>query len=112
MSGCHGCVCENISFSGTHRHVPTFTKCVPTGRLQFAGIQNGFTSQKTVILVEYYTQDISERIDNRSFERVEQLKYLGITLKNQNSIQEERSQRMLVTTRSRISCLPVCYPKI
>ena len=29
------------------------------------------------------------KIDNRFFERVEELKYLGTILKNQNSIQEE-----------------------
>jgi hypothetical protein len=32
------------------------------------------------------------RIDGRSFERVEEFKYLGKTLTNQNSIQEEQIQ--------------------
>jgi hypothetical protein len=34
------------------------------------------------------------KIDNRSFERVEQFKYLGTTLTNQNSIQEEIKSRL------------------
>jgi hypothetical protein len=34
------------------------------------------------------------KIDNSSFERVEEFKYLGITLTNQNSIQEEIISRM------------------
>ena len=34
------------------------------------------------------------RIDNRSFERVEDFKYLGKNLKNQNSIQEEIKSRL------------------
>ena len=61
-------------------------------------------------------QSHSMKIDNSSFERVEEFKYLGTTLTNQNSIQEEIraiwSQGMLATIRRRIFCLPVCYPKI
>jgi hypothetical protein len=35
----------------------------------------------------------SIRIDNSSFERVEEFKYLGTTLTNQNSIQQEVKSR-------------------
>ena len=34
------------------------------------------------------------RLDNRSFERVEEFKYLGTTLTNKNSIQEEIKSRL------------------
>jgi hypothetical protein len=34
------------------------------------------------------------KIDNDSFERVEQFKYLGTTLTNQNSVQEEIKSRL------------------
>jgi hypothetical protein len=34
------------------------------------------------------------KVDNKSFERVEQFKYLGTTLTNQNSIQEEITSRL------------------
>ena len=36
----------------------------------------------------------SVRIDNNTFERVEEFKYLGTTLKNQNSIPEEIKSRL------------------
>jgi len=36
----------------------------------------------------------SMRIDNSTFERVEEFKYLGTTLKNQNSIAEEIKSRL------------------
>ena len=36
----------------------------------------------------------SMKTDNRSFERLEEFKYLGTTLTNQNSIQEEIKSRL------------------
>jgi len=56
------------------------------------------------------------RIDNSTFERVEEIKYLVTTLTNQNSIPEKikgsLSQEMLAIIRYRTFCLPGCYPKI
>jgi hypothetical protein len=61
-------------------------------------------------------QTHSMKTDNSSFEMVHEFKYLGTTLTNQNSIQEEIKSRlksgMLSVIRCRIFCLPVCYPKI
>ena len=57
----------------------------------------------------------SVRIDDSTFERVDEFKYLGTTLTNQNSIQEEIQSRliqeMLAIIRCRVFCLPGCYPK-
>ena len=44
------------------------------------------------------------RIDNWSFERVEQFRYLGTTLTNQNSIQEE--------IKSRLKSVNACYHSV
>ena len=58
----------------------------------------------------------SVRIDNSTFERVEEFKYLGTTLTHQNSIEEEIKSRlrleMLAIIQCRIFCLPGCYPEI
>ena len=58
----------------------------------------------------------SVRIDNSTFERVEEFKYLGTALTNQNCIAEEIKSRlrsgMHAIIRCRTFCLPGCYPKI
>jgi len=46
----------------------------------------------------------STKIDNSSFERVDEFKYLGTTLTNQNSIQEE--------IKSRLKSGNVCYHSV
>ena len=54
--------------------------------------------------------------DNRSLERVEDFKYLGNHLTNQNYIQEEIKSRFKsgnpCSHLVHNLCLPVCYPKI
>ena len=51
------------------------------------------------------------KIDNSSIERVEEFKYLGTMLTDQNSIQEEIKSRwswgMLAIIQCRIFCLPL-----
>ena len=53
------------------------------------------------------------KVDNSSTEMVEEFKYLGTTLTNQNSIQEEIKSRLKLGNACYHSvqnlCLPVCY---
>jgi hypothetical protein len=58
----------------------------------------------------------SIEIDNSFFEGAEEFKYLGTTLTNQNSIQEESKRRLKSGDACYHSvqnlCLPGCYSKI
>jgi len=55
-------------------------------------------ADKTKYMVMYRDQNAgrshSMKTDNSSFERVEEFKYLGTTLTNKNSIQEEIKSRL------------------
>ena len=58
----------------------------------------------------------SVKIDSSSIESVEEFKYMGTTLTNKNSIQEEIKSILKLENACyyscRILCLPVCYTKI
>ena len=71
-----------------------------TEALVFASKETGLevNGDVTKYMVMSWYQDAehshSIKIDDRSFERVEEFKYLGRTLTNQNSIQEEIKSRV------------------
>jgi hypothetical protein len=50
------------------------------------------------------------KIDNGSFERVEEFKCLGTTLTNQNSIQEEIKSRLKSGNACYLWCRIFCLP--
>src|SRR5215469_11502116 len=52
----------------------------------------------------------SMKINNSSIERVEEFKYLGTTLKNHNSIQEEIKSRLKLGNASYYSVQNLCLP--
>jgi len=76
-------------------------------------------ANKTKYMVMSWEQNAgrihSGKIVNSTFDRVEEFKYLGTTLTDQNSIAEEIradwSQEMLAIVRLRIFSLLGCYPK-
>jgi len=77
-------------------------------------------AEKTKYMVMYRDQNAgrshSIKIDNSFIGRVEQFTYLGTTLRNQNSIQEEIKSGLKSGNAYYLSvqnlCLPVCYPRI
>jgi hypothetical protein len=51
-------------------------------------------AEKTKHMLLSRHQNAGEKIANRSFENVPQVKYLGMTVTNQNSIQEEIKRKL------------------
>ena len=77
------------------------------------------TAEKTKYMVMSRDHNAGQngniQICNKSYETVEQFKYLGTALTNQNSIQEEIKSRLKsgnACCLCRLFCLPVCYPKM
>jgi hypothetical protein len=52
------------------------------------------------------------KIDNSSFQRVEGFKYLGTTLTNQNSIDEEIKSRLKLRNTCRLKLRNTCYHSV
>ena len=77
------------------------------------------SADKTKCMVMYRDQNAGQnhsvRIDNSTFKRVEEFKYLGTTLTHKNSIPEEIKSTLRLGNaiiRCIIFCLLGCYPKL
>jgi hypothetical protein len=91
----------NILCTGIHT-IKKNTKALVVA-IKEAGLE--VNAEKTKYIVISQDQNAGQyhniKTDNKSFERVEEFKYLGITLPNQNSMQEE--------IKSRLKSRNVCY---
>ena len=109
------CVCVNI-LGGSVRTIKKNAEASVA-----AGKENGLeaNASKTKYMVMPRQRNEGRRhdikIENSSFERVEEFKYLGTLLTNQNNIQEEIKSRLKsgnAIIRCRIFCLPLRFQKI
>jgi hypothetical protein len=75
-----------------------------------------FNADKTKYMVMSPDQNAGRShnimIDNRTLERVEQFRYWGIEIPLKKQLRADCSQGMLAVIRSRMFCLPFCYPKM
>jgi hypothetical protein len=74
------------------------------------------TAEKTKYIVMSRDQKAGHnhniKLGNKSSDRVEHFKYLGITLMYPNSIDGESKGGLISGILCRAFCLPACYPKI
>ena len=97
----------------TIKNTETFLVCCKE-----IGLEVNVDKIKYIVMSRHQNAGRSQNIktDNSFFERVEELKYLGTTLTNQNlsrkKLRPDLSQGMLAMIRRRIFRLPVFYPKI
>jgi hypothetical protein len=101
-----------------HRLRLCYSTSINTETLIFASKEIGLEvkAEKTKYMVMSRDQNAGKnrkiQIGNKSFETVEQFKYLGTTLTSQNSIHEKIKGRLKSVNACRIFCLPVYYPKV
>jgi hypothetical protein len=87
---------EGLKLNGTHRNL-VYADVNILGRCIHAMKKNTkalVVASKEIGLEVNAAQNHNIKVDNKSFEMVEQLKYLGTTLMNRNSIQEEIKSRL------------------
>ena len=109
-----------FSWSRKHSRLPKCSRLLAHKQGDIKCPIHDTCADKTKYMVMFRDQNAgrihSVRIDNSTFESVEEFKYLGTTLTNQNSIAEEIKSRLnsgnACYIRCRIFCLPGCYPKI
>jgi hypothetical protein len=102
-----------LSSSGS-RHGIWFLRKKTVGKLEYC--EPHFVFSKKHFLFHNAGQNHNVKLDNKSFESVEQFKYLGTTVTNRNSIQEEIKSRLKSRNACydlvQILCLTVCCTKI
>jgi hypothetical protein len=102
---------EGLKLNGSHQHlvyaddvnilgrsIHTIKRDTEALGVASKGVGLVVSAEKTKYMVISQDQNAGQnhniKIDNKAFERVEQLKYLGTTLTNPNSIHEELKSRL------------------
>ena len=107
---------DDVNISGGSVHIKKENAKALVGTSKEIGLEVNADKTKYIVMSRDQNVKRNHRIktDNRSFEIVEELKYLGTNLKNQNSTREEIKSRLNSgnVCYNSVQNLPVCYPKI